>query len=93
MVYKMPREVSKARQQELVADFIYSRDLELCMYIYLDIFLDIHRKNHPDDATAYSSRGITALLEGSYKMIREKILDAGLLTEKAAGEYMMTHNK
>ena len=83
------KNVTKARQQEVIADFIYEKDLELCMYIYLDVFIDKHRREHPDDATSYSTKGIRALLEASYLMIREKIRMAGLLTEKAAGEYMM----
>jgi hypothetical protein len=88
----MPTKISKARQQEIVADFIYERDLELCMYIYLDIFIDTHRRNYPEDVTTYSTRGIKTLLEASYQMIREQIRATGLLTEKTAGEYMTRSN-
>ena len=86
----MPKKLTKARQQEVVADFVYAKELPLCMFVYLDAFLDTHRKNHPQDATSYGTGGIKALLEASYEMIRDRIDERGLLTEKAAGEYMMS---
>jgi hypothetical protein len=58
------------------------------MFVYLDEFLDHHRKQHPQDATMYGTRGIKALLEASYQAIRESIQSQGLLTDRAAGEYM-----
>ena len=85
----MPKTLTKARQQEVVADFMYAKELELCMFVYLDAFLDNHRQNFPQDATSYSTGGIKALLEASYQMIRDKLRVAGLLTEEAAGDYMM----
>lgn len=86
----MPGILTKPRQQEVVADFIYEKNLELCMYVYLDAFIDIHRTKHPDDPTSYDKRRIKALLEASYENIRENLRASGLLTEKAAGRYMMT---
>lgn len=86
----MPGIRTKAFQQEVVADFIYGKKLELCMFVYLDAFIDIHRKKHPDNASWYDRRGITALLEASYEKIREDILACDMLTSKAAGKYMMT---
>ncbi|KAI1288808.1 hypothetical protein EDD11_009646 [Mortierella claussenii] len=89
----MPKKLTKERQQEVVADFVYNKGLELCMYVYLDAFLDKHRANHPQDATAFGTSGIKALLEAPYEMIRERIRAQGLLTESAAGEYMMSRKK
>lgn len=89
----MPTKVTKACQQELVADFIYEKNLELCMFIYLDAFIDIHFKKYGCSWSAYDESTINALLETSYLDIREKILEGGLLTKKAAGKYMMTLNR
>lgn len=89
----MPKLLTKAHQQEVVSDFIYTKEVELCMFVYLDAFLDTHRKNFPQDATLYGTHGIKVLLEASYEMIREKIQAAGLLTEKAAGDYMINWRK
>ena len=66
----------------------YDKRLEMCMFVYLDEFLDYHRKLFPQDATTFGTDGIKKLLEASYQAIREKIREDGLLTEKAAGEYM-----
>jgi len=85
----MPKLLTKARQQEVVSDFVYSKGLELCMFVYLDAFLDRHRELYPQDGNMYGIRGIKALLEASYQMIRERIRMAGLLTEKDAGEYLI----
>ena len=89
----MPKLLTKARQQEVVSDFVYSKGLELCMFVYLDAFLDNHRKLYPQDAIIYGTQGIRTLLEASYQMIRERIRIAGLLTEKDAGEYMIGRKK
>ena len=59
------------------------------MFVYLDEFLDRHRALYPQDATAFGTNGIKKLLEASYQLIREKIRDAGLLTAKDAGKYML----
>lgn len=87
----MPERLTKSRQQDVVADFIYDKRLEMCMFVYLDEFLDYHRKLFPQDATTFGTDGIKKLLEASYQAIREKIREDGLLTEKAAGEYMCRH--
>jgi hypothetical protein len=84
-----PTRLTKSRQREVVADFIYAKNLELCMFIYLDEFLDYHRNLFPQDATTFGTHGIKKLLEASYQLIREKIRNAGLLTNKDAGEYML----
>jgi hypothetical protein len=84
----MPARLTKSRQREIVADFIYEKNLEMCMFVYLDEFLDYHRNLFPQDATTFGTNGIKKLLEASYQAIREKIREAGLLTEKDAGEYM-----
>lgn len=89
----MPCVLTKSRQQDVVADFIHEKNLEMCMFVYLDSFLDFHRQTFPQDATTYGTYGIKALLEASYQAIRERLRDAGLLTEKASGEYMMTRRK
>jgi len=81
--------LTKSRQQDVVADFVYEKKLEMCMFVYLDEFLDNHRTLYPQDATTFGTDGIKRLLEASYQMIRDQIRDAGLLTEKAAGTYMM----
>jgi hypothetical protein len=86
----MPRKLTKARQQEIVSEFVYGKDLELCMYIYLDAFLDAHRMHYPQEGNTYGTRGIWALLEASYQGIRLEIQAKGLLTAEAAGEYLMT---
>ena len=65
-----PTRLTKARQQEVVADFIYAKNLELCMFIYLDEFLDYHRNLFPQDATTFGTNGIKKLLEASYQLIR-----------------------
>jgi hypothetical protein len=59
------------------------------MFVYLDEFLDHHRTLYPQDATIFGTDGIKRLLEASYGMIRENIRNVGLLTENAAGKYMM----
>lgn len=87
-----PSRLTKSRQREVVADFIYAKNLELCMFIYLDEFLDYHRNLFPQDATTFGTNGIKKLLEASYQLIREKIRNAGLLTNKDAGEYMLRRN-
>ena len=87
-----PTRLTKSRQREVVADFIYVKNLELCMFIYLDEFLDYHRNLFPQDATTFGTNGIKKLLEASYQLIREKIRNAGLLTNKDAGEYMLRRN-
>ena len=84
----MPVRLTKSRQQDVVADFVYAKNLEMCMFVYLDEFLDVHRKLYPQDATTFGTIGIKKLLEASYQPIREKLREEGLLTEKAAGEYM-----
>ena len=84
----MPARLTKSRQQDVVADFIYAKNLEMCMFVYLDEFLDYHRNLFPQDATTYGTNGIKKLLEASYQAIREKIREGGLLNEKDAGEYM-----
>ncbi|KAI1286528.1 hypothetical protein EDD11_000356, partial [Mortierella claussenii] len=85
----MPKKLTKARQQEVVADFIYEKDLELCMFVYLNAFLDMHRREYPQEGNTYGTKGIKALLEASYQGIRERLLANGLLTAKAVGEYLM----
>jgi hypothetical protein len=87
-----PTRLTKSRQREVVADFIYAKNLELCMFIYLDEFLDYHRNLFPQDATTFGTNGIKKLLEASYQLIREEIRNAGLLTNKDAGEYMLRRN-
>jgi hypothetical protein len=89
VIYIMPSRLTKSHQQEVVADFIYETNLEMCMFVYLDEFLDYHRNLFPQDSTTYGTNGIKKLLEASYQAIREKINAEGLLTEKAAGEYML----
>lgn len=84
--------LTKSRQQQVVAEFIYAKNLELCMFVYLDEFLDYHRNLFPQDATIFGTNGIKKLLEASYQLIREKIRNAGLLTNKDAGEYMLRRN-
>jgi hypothetical protein len=83
----MPVRLTKSRQQDVVADFVYAKNLEMCMFVYLDEFLDYHRNLFPQDATTYGTNGIKKLLEASYQAIREKIREGGLLNEKDAGEY------
>ena len=82
----MPTKLIKARQQDVVADFIYERDLDLCMFVYLYEFLNIHRERYPQNATAYFTHGIRALLETSFEKIYGQIQACGLLTEKAASK-------
>jgi hypothetical protein len=89
----MPTKLTNATQQDVVADFIYEKDLELCMFVYLDEFLNIHQQRFPQDATAYGTQGIRALLEASYERIRRQIQAGGLLTEKAASKYLMSRKK
>ena len=86
----MPIKLTKSCQQEVVADFIYEKGLELCMYIYLDAFLDIHRAKYPQEGNTYGTNGIWMLLEASYEMIRNGLKEQGLLTKEAAGRYLRT---
>ena len=78
----MPNKLTKVPQQYVVADFIYEKDLEWFMFVYLDEFLNIHREKYPQDATAYGTHGIRALLEASSERIRGQIQASGLSTEK-----------
>lgn len=89
----MPKKLTKARQQEVVADFVYEKNLELCMYVYLDAFLDVHRRNYPQKDNTYGTKGIKALLEESYRGIHDGLEKHGLLTKEAAGRYMMARVK
>jgi hypothetical protein len=86
----MPVPTTKIDQQEIIADFIYEKHLELCMYIYLDAFINKHRAQHRQECTTYTRDIIWTLLDASYLRIRERLLGQGLLTEKAAGKYMMS---
>lgn len=63
--------LTKAQQQDIVAEFVERKNLESCMYIYLDEFLDIHRREHPQMGNTYGTSGIMALLEVSYMMTRD----------------------
>jgi len=85
----MQTRLTKSCQQDVVADFIYEKKLEMCMFVYLDEFLDHHRKLYPQDATIFGTDGIKRLLEASYEMIRDKLRNVGLLSENAAGKYML----
>jgi hypothetical protein len=86
----MPAHVhlTKIDQQDVVADFVYEKKLEMCMFVYLDEFLDRHRELYPQEATTFGTDGIKRLLEASYQKIREDIRNLGLLTESAAGKFM-----
>ena len=46
-IRKMPVRLTKERQQDIVADFVYEKNLEMCMFVYLDEFLDHHHKLYP----------------------------------------------
>ena len=84
--------MTKAQQQELVADFVYEKHLELSMYIYLDAFVDVHRKEF-QEGNIYSANNVRALLEASHEKIRNGLKQQNLLTKEAAGKYLMTLKK
>ena len=79
----------KPMQQDVVAEFITDHRLETCMYVYLDAFVDIHRANSPDFGETWCPHIIYSMLEKVYKGIRRELSEKGLLTNKAAGEYLM----
>jgi hypothetical protein len=81
--------LTKSRQQDVVAKFVEEKNLEYCMYIYLDEFLDIHRREHPQILNTYGTTGIKALLEASYAMIRDRLRTNGLLNSTDATNYML----
>lgn len=89
----MPRPITKAHQQDIVADFIYAREIPLCMYVYLNAFLDMHYAKFPATIDKWGKRGVMALLETSWKRIHDDLQMKGLLTEEAAGNYMMNRGK
>lgn len=91
--YTMPTKLTKSHQQDIVADFVYAKGLEHCMYIYLDAFVDRYRRLYPQKDNMYGTRGIKALLEASYQGIRDGLERDGLLTTEASAEYMMTLSK
>ncbi|KAH7057883.1 hypothetical protein BKA57DRAFT_531197 [Linnemannia elongata] len=62
---------------------------EICMYVYLDAFVDIHRANSPDFGETWCPHIIYSVLEKVYKGIRCELSEKGLLTNEAAGEYLM----
>ncbi|KAH7045784.1 hypothetical protein BKA57DRAFT_537712 [Linnemannia elongata] len=64
--------------------------IETCMYVYLDAFMDIHRANSPPDfGETWCPHIIYSMLEKVYKGIRRELSEKGLLTNEAAGEYLM----
>lgn len=79
----------KSLQQDVVAEFITDHRLETCMYVYLDAFVDIHRANSPDFGETWCPHIIYSMLEKVYKGIRRELSEKGLLTNEAAGEYLM----
>ena len=80
----------KSLQQDVVAEFVTDHRLETCMYVYLDAFMDIHRANSPPDfGETWCPHIIYSMLEKVYKGIRRELSEKGLLTNEAAGEYLM----
>lgn len=85
----MSRKLTKSYQREIISDFIYGKDLEVCMFVYLDILIDTHKKNRPNIVEEWGKKEVLAALETSYSYIRKVAIDAGMLTEEAAGDYLL----
>lgn len=85
----MPRKLTKSYQREIISDFIYGKNLEVCMFVYLDVLIDTHKKNYPNIVEQWRKRDVLAALEISYRYIRKVAIDAGMLTEEAAGDYLL----
>lgn len=89
----MPVSHEKSFQQDVVAEFVDDHHLEYCMFVYLDAFLDAHRANHPDAVDRWDANAMYDMLEQVHKGIRQELLRHGLLTNKAAGEYVMKRSQ
>jgi hypothetical protein len=83
-----PSRISKARQQDVVADFVDDHDLEHCMFVYLDAFIDAHIANYPNYVPRWDADRIYAILEMVYKGLRDDLAREGMLTKEAASEYL-----
>ncbi|OAQ33181.1 hypothetical protein K457DRAFT_134804 [Linnemannia elongata AG-77] len=67
--------------------------LSLTLFVYLDAFLDTHRANYPDLVNRWDPNAMYEMLEQVYNGIRLELLRHGLLTDKAAGEYVMKRSQ
>ena len=83
------KRISKSLQQDVVAEFVHDHGLESCMYVYLDAFIDIHIANFPRQVRRWTSRTLYTLLENAYEDIRDDLASKGLLTNEAAGDYVL----
>lgn len=81
--------ISKSLQQDVVAEFVHDHHLESCMFIYLDAFIDIHIANFPGQVRRWTTRTLYRLLENAYEDIHNDLASRGLLTNEAAGEYIL----
>jgi hypothetical protein len=89
----MPVSPEKSFQQDVVAEFVDDHRLEYCMFVYLDAFLDTHRAKYPDLVDRWDPYAMYEMLEQVYNGIRLELLSHGLLTNKAAGEYVMKRSQ
>ncbi|KAF9271146.1 hypothetical protein BGZ88_006756, partial [Linnemannia elongata] len=89
----MPVSHEKSFQQDVVAEFVDDHHLEYCMFVYLDAFLDTHRAKYPDLVDRWDPYAMYEMLEQVYNGIRLELLKHGLLTNKAAGEYVMKRSQ
>jgi hypothetical protein len=80
--------ITKKEQQEIVGEFVCEKDLEYCMFVYLDAFVDIYRKKNPGLFTVDGYRRVWRLLELAYLGIRRDLSKEGLLTSEASSEYL-----
>ena len=92
-IYTGPGWLPKSFQQDVVAEFVDDHRLEYCMFVYLDAFLDTHRAKYPDLVDRWDPYAMYERLEQVYKGIRLELLSHGLLTNKAAGEYVMKRSQ
>ncbi|OAQ25593.1 hypothetical protein K457DRAFT_23056 [Linnemannia elongata AG-77] len=83
----------KSFQQDVVAEFVDDHRLEYCMFVYLDAFLDTHRAMYPDLVDRWDPYAMYEMLEEVYNGIRLDLLKHGLLTNKAAGKYVMKRSQ
>ncbi|OAQ34973.1 hypothetical protein K457DRAFT_1827745 [Linnemannia elongata AG-77] len=74
-------------------DMYWNPLLLYCMFVYLDAFLDTHRAKYPDLVDRWDPYAMYEMLEQVYNGIRLDLLKHGLLTNKAAGEYVMKRSQ
>lgn len=84
--------LTKEHQQKIIGEFIYRKKIGECIFIYLDMFIDIVRMYQHDWIKTNGSEGIWSILEASYKDIQRHVRRRKFLTYETVGEYLVTNH-